>query len=71
MKFCRRRRHLRPRPSRAQINQQLGQTRRLLNLFRTEWLLEVQQDQPRPAHLRFVHDRIVEINDEIAGLERQ
>jgi hypothetical protein len=71
MKYCRRRRHLRPRLSRAQINQQLSQTRRLLNLFRTEWLLEARQEQPRPAHLRFVHDRVVEINDEIASLERQ
>ena len=71
MKFCRRRRHLRPCPSRAQLNQQLNRTRRLLNLFRTEWLLEAQQDQPRPAHLRFAHDRVVEINDEIARLERQ
>jgi hypothetical protein len=42
-----------------------------LNLFRTEWLLEAQQEQPRAAHLRFVHDRIVEIDDEIASLERQ
>lgn len=70
MKHTRRRRHLRPRPSRAQVNQQLNRTRRLLNLFRTEWLLEAQQDQPRPAHLRFVHDRVVEINDEMARLER-
>ena len=71
MKYCRRRRHLRPRLSRAQLNQQLNCTRRLLNLFRAEWLLETQQEQPRPAHLRFVHDRIVEINDEIAHRERQ
>ena len=71
MKHTRRRRHLRPCPSRAQINQQLSQTRRLLNLFRTEWLLEARQEQPRPAHLRFVLDRVVEINDEIANLERQ
>ncbi len=71
MKFCRRRRHLRPRPSRAQLNQELNRTRRLLNLFRTEWLLEAQHEQPRPAHLRFVHDRIVDINDEIATLEQQ
>jgi hypothetical protein len=71
MKQCRRRRHLRPRPSRAQINQQLNRTRRLLNLFRAEWLFEAQQDQPRAAHLRLVHDRIVEINDKIASLEQQ
>ena len=71
MKFCRRRRPIRPRMSRAQLNQQLNRTRRLLNLFRAEWLLENQQDPPCPAHLRFVHDRIVDLNDEIASLERQ
>ena len=71
MKNTRRRRHLRPRPSRAQINQQLNRTRRLLNLFRAEWLLEAQQDEPQPAHLHFVHDRIVEINHAIAHLEAE
>ena len=71
MKCTRRRRHLRPCYSRSQINQQLNRTRRLLNLFRREWLLEARQEQPRLAHLRFVHDRIVDLNDEIASLERQ
>jgi hypothetical protein len=71
MKHTRRRRHLRPCPSRSQIHQQLRQARRLLNLFRAEWLLEAQHEQPRPAHLRFVHDRIVDINDQIASLEGQ
>ena len=71
MKYARRRRHLRPRPSRAQIHQQLNRTRRLLNLFRAEWLLEAQQEQPRPAHLRFVHDRVVEINHAIGHLEAE
>ena len=71
MKHTRRRRHLRPQPSRAQLNQQLSRTRRLLNLFRAEWLLEAQHPQSRVSHLRFVHDRIVEINDEIAHLEAQ
>ena len=71
MKNTRRRRHLRPRPSRAQLNQQLDRTRRLLNLFRAEWLLEAQRQERRPSHLRFVHDRIVEINDEIVHREQQ
>lgn len=71
MKHTRRRRHLRPRPSRAQLNQQLDRTRRLLNLFRAEWLLEAQQEQPRASHLRCVHDRIVEINHEIVHREQQ
>ena len=71
MKFTRRRRHFRPRPSRSQINRQMRRMRTLLNLFRTEWLLEAQQEQPSPAHLRSVHDRIGEINDEIAWLGQQ
>ena len=71
MKQTRRRRHLRPRPTRSQINQQIRRLRSVLNLFRTEWLLEANQEQPRMAHLRFLHDSIVEINDEIATLEAQ
>jgi hypothetical protein len=71
MKNNRRRRHLRPRPSRSQINHQMRRMQTLLNLFRTEWLLEAQHEQPRPAHLRFVHDRVAEINDEIAWLGKQ
>jgi hypothetical protein len=69
MKINRRRRHLRPCPSRAQVHQQLNQLRQGLQLFRAEWLLEVQQEQPRPAHLRFIHDRIVDIRDAISSLE--
>lgn len=44
MKQTRRRRPLRPRLSRGQVHQQLAQLRRGLQLFRTEWLLEAQQD---------------------------
>lgn len=71
MKQIRRRRHLRPRPSRGQIHQQLEQLRRGLQLFRTEWLLEARQPQPRIEHLRLLHDRIVDIRDAISDLERQ
>jgi hypothetical protein len=71
MKHTRRRRHLRPRPSRAQLNQQLNGARRLLSLCRAEWVLEAQHPEPRGSHLRFLHDRIGEINDELAHLEAQ
>jgi hypothetical protein len=71
MKHTRRRRHLRPRPSRSQVHHELHRARRLLNLFRTEWLLEAQQAQPRQEHLRSVHDRIVELNDQIAARSGQ
>ena len=71
MKINRRRRPLRPRPSRSQVHQQLDQLRRGLQLFRMEWLLEAQQEQPRPGHLRFIYDRVLEIKDAIASLEAQ
>ncbi len=71
MKINRRRRHLRPRPTRSQINGQLRRLRAALNLLRLEWLLEARQPQPRLAHLRFLNDRVTELNDEIALLERQ
>ena len=46
MKQNRRRRHLRPRPTRSQINQQIGRVRSAIQLFQMEWLLEAQQEQP-------------------------
>ncbi len=69
MKINRRRRHLRPRPTRGQISAALRRLRTLLNLLRVEWVLEARNPQPRMAHLQFLHDRIVELNDEIAQLE--
>jgi hypothetical protein len=71
MKMNRRRRPLRPRPTRAQIAAELRRLRSLLNLFRLEWILETRNQQPRPERLRFLHDRIVDINDEIALVEQQ
>lgn len=71
MKMNRRRRPLRPRPTRAQIAAELQRLRSLLNLFRLEWILEARSQQPRPERLRFLHDRIVDINDEIALVEQQ
>jgi hypothetical protein len=71
MKFNRRRCHLRPRPTRRQINADFRRLRSLLNLFRIEWILEARQTPPRLAHLQFLNDRIVDINDEVAALEQQ
>jgi hypothetical protein len=70
MKQNRRRCHLRPRPTRAQINAQIGHLCTLRNLLRLEWLIEAQQEQPQQLHLRLLHDRIVEIGDEIADWEQ-
>ncbi len=69
MKFTRRRRHLRPRPSRSQIHQQIARMQSALRLFQAEWLLESQRPAACSHRLRFLHDRIVEMRDEISAME--
>lgn len=69
MKQVRRRRHLRPRPSRSQINQQIARMQSAIQLFQVEWILESQRPAPCHQRLRFLHDRIVEMRDEISSLE--
>jgi|HubBroStandDraft_6_1064221.scaffolds.fasta_scaffold3786489_1 hypothetical protein len=69
MKILRRRRHLRPRPSRSQRRQQLDHLRRQLYLFRVEWLLEARRPDHNLNHLRLLHDRIVECRDSIDAME--
>ena len=68
MKQHRRRRHLRPRPTRSQINQQIARIQSAMQLFQVEWLLESQRPAPCHQRLRFLHDRIVEMRDEISAL---
>jgi len=69
MKQARRRRHLRPRPTRSQINQQIARMQSALRLFQVEWLLESQRPAPCYQRLRFLHDRIIEMRDEISSME--
>ena len=69
MKHTRRRRHLRPRPSRAQIHHQIQRVSSNLQLCQLEWILEAQQEQPRQGRLRCLHDAIVAMRDDIACLE--
>ena len=69
MKIIRRRRHLRPRPSRAQIHQQIDRLRRQIQLFRAEWLLEAAHKDRNFLHLRLLHQRILACQDAIADLE--
>lgn len=69
MKQDRRRRHLRPRPTRSQLNQTITRMQSALRLFQVEWLLESQRPAPCYQRLRFLHDRIVEMRDEISSLE--
>ncbi len=70
MKQNRRRRHLRPRPTRSQINQQIRHVQSNLQLFQLEWLLEAGLPQPRLPRLRFLRDAIVAMKDEIVSLEQ-
>jgi hypothetical protein len=69
MKQNRRRRHLRPRPSRHQVNQQIQRVSSALRLFQIEWLLESQRPAPCHQRLRFLHDMIIEMRDEISSME--
>jgi hypothetical protein len=68
MKQNRRRRHLRPCPTRSQINQRIARIQSAVQLFQVEWLLESQRPSPCYHRLRFIHDRIVEMRDEISSL---
>ena len=69
MKHTRRRRHLRPAPSRAQVRQQIGRVQSTMQLFQIEWLAEAHQSQPSLPRLRFLHDTIALMRDEVASLE--
>jgi hypothetical protein len=69
MKQNRRRRHLRPRPTRSQINHQIQRVRSALQMFQVEWLMESQKEQPCMPRLQFLHDAVVQMRDEISSLE--
>ncbi len=69
MKFTRRRRHLRPRPSRAQIHQQIDRLRRQIPWLRMEWLLEAARKDRNLLHLRLLHQRILACQDELDAWE--
>jgi hypothetical protein len=69
MKQTRRRRHLRPRPTRPQVNQQIRRVRTTLQAFQLEWLLEAQRPERNLGRLRFLHDAIMRMRDEISSLE--
>ncbi len=69
MKQNRSRRHLRPCPTRHQINQAMERVSSALRLFQIEWVLESQRHLPCYQRLHFLHDRIVEMRDEISSLE--
>ncbi len=70
MKQNRTRRQLRPRPTRAQINQQIGKLIYTRNLLQLEWLLEAAKKNRSLERLRLMHAAIIEIGDELAELEQ-
>jgi hypothetical protein len=69
MKINRRRCHLRPRPSRAQIRQQINHLRHQIQLQRMEWLLEVAREERNYLHLRLLQHGIAACQDAIADWE--
>ena len=69
MKQTRRRCHLRPRPTRSQVNQQIQRVRSALQAFQLEWLLEAQRPEHNLGRLRFLHDAILAMKDELETLE--
>ena len=69
MKQTRRRRHLRPRPTRSMINQQILRVRSTLQAFQLEWVLEAQRPERNLGRLRFLHVAILAMKDELEALE--
>jgi hypothetical protein len=51
------------------INQQIQRVRSALQTFQLEWVLEAQRPERNLGRLRFLHDAIVQIRDEISSLE--
>ncbi len=70
MKQNRRRRHLRPRPTRSQINQQISRVRSAIQLFQMEALLEASKAQPSLPRLQFLDAAVGRMKDEILALEQ-
>jgi len=70
MKNHRRRRHLRPRPTRSQINHQLRRARSAIQLFQMEALLEVSKPQPSLGRLSFLDEAVGQMKDEVLSLEQ-
>jgi len=70
MKQTRRRRHLRPRPTRSMINQQIQRVRSAIQLFQVEALLEIHKEQPDLGRLRFLDTAVGLMKDEVLSLEQ-
>jgi hypothetical protein len=51
------------------INQQILRVRSALQAFQLEWVLEAQRPEHSLGRLRFLHDAIVQMQDEVSSLE--
>jgi hypothetical protein len=69
MKQNRRRRHLRPRPSRCQINQELGRARSWYQLLKIETALELGRPAPDFRRLGWLYQQVLACQDVISNLE--
>ncbi len=69
MKQNRRRRHLRPRLTRSQINHSIRQLQRTLNLVRVEAALELGRPAPCAERMRWLEGRALECQEAIAMME--
>ena len=65
-----RRRHLRPRPSRSQVNQQISRLCSNIRLFQMEALLEARNPQPDLGRLRFLDSAVGQMKIEVLALEQ-
>jgi hypothetical protein len=70
MKQNRRRRHLRPRPTRSQINQQIERVRSAVQLFQMEALLEAHKPESSLGRLSFLDEAVGQMKDEVLSLEQ-
>jgi len=51
------------------VNQQIQHVSSALQAFQLEWILEAQRPAPNLGRLRFLHDAITQMRDEISSLE--
>ena len=70
MKQDRRRRHLRPRPRRSQVNQQLEHIRSTMQMFQIEGLLEASKPEPSLPRLLLLDRMLRLMQEEAACLEK-
>ncbi len=69
MKHTRRRRHLRPRPTRCQVHQELRRARSWYQLLKLETLLELGRPAPDLPRLRWLQQQVLKSEDVISTLE--